>query len=61
MTEWDTEQCAQFLRYCRRYFVNEVSKRADFPRPVAGTHRKPLWRAAAVREWAVRQCERKAA
>jgi predicted DNA-binding transcriptional regulator AlpA len=49
MSEIDSAMAAQILGISRQHFVDRISKRADFPKPVTLISRKTVrWRYADV-------------
>lgn len=52
---WKADQCADFLQYSKDNFVNTVSKRPDFPKRIRGFEGAYRWKAAEVKEWALKR------
>lgn len=49
---WTSEECARYLRVCRKHFMTSIKVKPDFPAPLPWSVR-PKWAADQVREWAV--------
>lgn len=53
MTRLSATEVAQLLGICRKYFVNRISKRHDFPRPRIQVSRQTrFWDLEDVLRWA---------
>jgi predicted DNA-binding transcriptional regulator AlpA len=54
---WDAKECAEYLRFSQKHFVDHISKTLKFPRPIklpseAGRRAHPRWYASEVMDWA---------
>lgn len=52
---WTADECAEYLRESKEYFLRTTRHITGFPKPLGVGNKRPRWRAKEVTEWYVGQ------
>jgi hypothetical protein len=51
---WDADDCANYFRISKDYFLRKKRNQPGFPLPVSEDNEQPRWSAYSVAAWAVK-------